>query len=289
LLMLTVATIVRIGALRRHSTKSKSSMTTWVLAEENDVFSFGAATTCSAACRNRGMECQASEASRITSEDSLRQAMAAAGKQCRWVTSSIFEAGPDIDSSSGECTFLDPWHRLQSSCGAEPMLGKQRLCACKGSAPASTTPEPTTAAPTTPKPTTPKPTTAAPTTRKPTTPKPTTAAPTTPKPTTPKLTTATPTTAAPEPKPEPMPLPTLAPNGTDSSHSCTSEIGHCGRTYQTCCIGFGAGNNPHPCGCKLTDGEGKSVGSCGTCGSAYAVCCAAYGKIGHACKCNVAE
>ena len=76
-------------------------------------------------------------------------------------------------------------------------------------------------------------------------------------------------------------------HNTTSSNSCSSEVGHCGRAYQACCIGFGAGNNPYPCGCNLADGDGKSIGDCGTCGSAYATCCAAYAASGHPCLCDV--
>jgi len=92
----------------------------------------------------------------------------------------------------------------------------------------------------------------------------------------------------PEPTPAPTPVPTPAPTPVPTpAPFCTSEVGHCGRAYQACCFGFGAVN--HTCGCKLTDGEGKSIGSCGTCGTAYEECCTAYGNQGHACKCDVTE
>merc|ERR1719229_11279 len=53
-------------------------------------------------------------------------------------------------------------------------------------------------------------------------------------------------------------------NSTVAS-SCSAPVGHCGRAYQACCIGFGA--DGHPCGCKLQDGAGKAGADCGTCGT----------------------
>merc|ERR1719401_66457 len=69
------------------------------------------------------------------------------------------------------------------------------------------------------------------------------------------------------------------------ANSCTSEVGHCGRAYQACCIGFGATDPPNPCECKLADGDGKAVGKCGTCGTLYIACCKGYELGGHPCKC----
>jgi len=89
------------------------------------------------------------------------------------------------------------------------------------------------------------------------------------------------------PPPGPTPTTTQAPQVSTPAPFCTSNVGHCGRAYQSCCFGFGLRN--HSCGCKLTDGEGKSVGDCGTCGESYEVCCNAYASKGHACECDVAE
>ena len=71
-----------------------------------------------------------------------------------------------------------------------------------------------------------------------------------------------------------------------TSNSCSSPVGHCGRAYQACCIGFGA--DGHPCDCKLADGEGKAGANCGTCGTGYAACCLGYKLTGNPCFCDVA-
>jgi len=104
---------------------------TWILAEEREVGNWDAATSCTAACEKRGMTCRASEASQITSEGSLRYAAASAGAHCSSYKGALFDSGPDFDPSSRECFFLDPWYDVQSDCGADPLPGKQRLCACR--------------------------------------------------------------------------------------------------------------------------------------------------------------
>merc|ERR1711937_196080 len=68
-------------------------------------------------------------------------------------------------------------------------------------------------------------------------------------------------------------------------NTCSADIGHCGKAYQTCCITYGA--QGYPCGCSLTDGSGASVGDCGTCGAAYQICCDGYKADGFPCGCDV--
>jgi len=73
-------------------------------------------------------------------------------------------------------------------------------------------------------------------------------------------------------------------NSTVAS-SCSAPVGHCGRAYQACCIGFGA--DGHPCGCKLADGSGSAGADCGTCGVGYSACCLGYKLTGNPCLCDV--
>jgi len=70
------------------------------------------------------------------------------------------------------------------------------------------------------------------------------------------------------------------------ANSCSAPIGHCGKAYQACCIGFGA--DGHPCGCNLADGDGKAGKDCGTCGVGYSACCVGYRLTGNPCECDVA-
>jgi len=69
------------------------------------------------------------------------------------------------------------------------------------------------------------------------------------------------------------------------------EPGHCGRIYQTCCVGFRF--TDYKCECHLQnagtgfDGEGgRAGGNCGDCGLAFAECCTAYGIKGFKCGCD---
>lgn len=56
--------------------------------------------------------------------------------------------------------------------------------------------------------------------------------------------------------------------GEEPSNGCSAK-GDCGKSYQACCIGFGA--KGYPCGCHLTDGSGTSGSNCGA--LSLLVCC----------------
>tara|TARA_B100001287_G_C22675390_1_gene527387 strand:- start:1712 stop:2746 length:1035 start_codon:yes stop_codon:yes gene_type:complete len=65
----------------------------------------------------------------------------------------------------------------------------------------------------------------------------------------------------------------------------TNNCGVCGKSYQACCIAFGA--EGYPCDCHLVDGTGKAGSNCGDCGVGYAACCIGYETDGYPCGCDV--
>jgi len=74
--------------------------------------------------------------------------------------------------------------------------------------------------------------------------------------------------------------------GEYSDPNGCSATGDCGKSYQACCIAFGA--KGYPCGCHLTDGTGTAGSNCGDCGTEFAACCIGFSAKGYPCKCNVA-
>jgi len=65
----------------------------------------------------------------------------------------------------------------------------------------------------------------------------------------------------------------------------TNNCGVCGKSYQACCLAFGA--EGYPCDCHLVDGTGKAGSNCGDCGVGYAACCIGYETDGYPCECDV--
>lgn len=99
----------------------------WVLSERVTVDGdFG--LTCSKTCREKGMECWASEASRLTSKEEVSAAFQEVNITCFSYTSNSYGCTPDVSVDRGECHFMaDGGH---SDCDAESFLGSRRLCAC---------------------------------------------------------------------------------------------------------------------------------------------------------------
>ena len=64
-----------------------------------------------------------------------------------------------------------------------------------------------------------------------------------------------------------------------------NDCGVCGKSYQACCIAFGA--DGYPCDCHLVDGSGQAGSNCGDCGTGYAACCIGYAADGYPCDCDV--
>jgi lipocalin len=76
------------------------------------------------------------------------------------------------------------------------------------------------------------------------------------------------------------------PEKTTELNNKAPDCGVCGKSYQTCCIGFGA--QGYPCDCHLEEGTGKSGENCGDCGVGFAACCIGYAADGYPCECDVA-
>ena len=74
--------------------------------------------------------------------------------------------------------------------------------------------------------------------------------------------------------------------GEYSDPNGCSAPGDCAKSYQACCIAFGA--KGYPCGCHLTDGSGSAGSNCGDCGTEFATCCIGFSAKGYPCKCSVA-